>query len=414
MGDKFFDHFNLVTLESSDFYPDGRDLGENYTLSSWLLSPCLASNEMDCIQCHTSSGRFKFAKGDANAACLPCHQDVVKNAALHSHHPADSTGNKCISCHMPMTAHARMQRSDHSMRAPSPAATLVYKSPNACNECHKDKDANWADKFVRQWYPKDYQASLLAEAALIDAARKRDWSKLPQMLAYIENREHNAIFTTGLIRLLAACPDSQKFPVMRGALADPSPLVRSAAVDILAERMDASTAKYVATFAKDPSYLVRIRVGSALSPVPLETFDEATRVNVEGAEKEYLNSLTIRQDDYAQHLNLGNYHHNRQELPQAVSEYEKAAALRSGFAPPLVNASVVYSQMGDSQKAEDALQRAIASEPDNAAAHFNMGLLLAEKGQESEAEKELRKTPPVGTNKCGGGIQPGGIDWAEG
>ena len=31
-GDKFFDHFDLITLEHADFYPDGRDLGENYTL----------------------------------------------------------------------------------------------------------------------------------------------------------------------------------------------------------------------------------------------------------------------------------------------------------------------------------------------------------------------------------------------
>ncbi|MFZ5867227.1 MAG: multiheme c-type cytochrome, partial [Thermodesulfobacteriota bacterium] len=35
-GDRFFDHFDLVTLESPDYYPDGRDLGENYTYTSWI------------------------------------------------------------------------------------------------------------------------------------------------------------------------------------------------------------------------------------------------------------------------------------------------------------------------------------------------------------------------------------------
>ena len=40
-GARFFDHFDLVTLEDPDYYPDGRDLGENYTLTSWLLSPCV-------------------------------------------------------------------------------------------------------------------------------------------------------------------------------------------------------------------------------------------------------------------------------------------------------------------------------------------------------------------------------------
>ena len=50
-----------------------------------------------------------------------------------------------------MTEFARMHRSDHSMLPPTPAATMAYQSPNACNLCHTDKDAAWADKYVRQW-----------------------------------------------------------------------------------------------------------------------------------------------------------------------------------------------------------------------------------------------------------------------
>ena len=83
---------------------------------------------------------------------------------------------------MPMTEFARMKRSDHSMRPPTPAATLAYKSPNACNLCHTDKDATWADEKVRKWRKRDYQAPVLHRTALIDAARERDWSRLPEML----------------------------------------------------------------------------------------------------------------------------------------------------------------------------------------------------------------------------------------
>ena len=59
-GDKFFDHFDLITLEHQDFYPDGRDLGENYTYTSWLMSPCVKSGKLDCNHCHTPSGRMRF------------------------------------------------------------------------------------------------------------------------------------------------------------------------------------------------------------------------------------------------------------------------------------------------------------------------------------------------------------------
>ena len=59
-GEDFFDHFGLVALENPDFYPDGRELGEDFTYTSWRLSPCLKSGKLSCISCHTSSGRFRF------------------------------------------------------------------------------------------------------------------------------------------------------------------------------------------------------------------------------------------------------------------------------------------------------------------------------------------------------------------
>ena len=79
--ERFFDHFDLTTLEDADFYPDGRDLGENYTSTSWLMSPCYKSGKIDCIHCHTSSGRYRFkAEDKANEACMPCHEARVKDA----------------------------------------------------------------------------------------------------------------------------------------------------------------------------------------------------------------------------------------------------------------------------------------------------------------------------------------------
>ncbi len=151
-GERFFDHYDLATLEDPDFYPDGRDLGENYTYTSWLMSPCAKAGKINCVTCHTSSGRYRFkAEEKANDACMPCHEKQVKNAPAHTHHRPDGPGNKCISCHMPMTSFARMNRTDHSMLPPTPSATIAYKSPNACNFCHADKDAAWADKYVREW-----------------------------------------------------------------------------------------------------------------------------------------------------------------------------------------------------------------------------------------------------------------------
>ena len=156
------------------------------------MSPCVKSGQLDCIKCHTSSGRYRFKdEAKANDACLPCHAERVAKAGEHMHHPPDKPGvpTKCVSCHMPMTAFARMNRSDHSMLPPAPAATVQFGSPNACNLCHKDKDAAWADQQVRQWRTRDYQAPLLQRAGLIDAARKTRLAKSPGNADVYNQRE---------------------------------------------------------------------------------------------------------------------------------------------------------------------------------------------------------------------------------
>ena len=77
------------------------------------MNPCAKAGKLDCLHCHTSSGRCRFREeGKENDACLPCHQKRVEEATTHTHHKAESDGNKCIACHMPMTAFARMGRSD--------------------------------------------------------------------------------------------------------------------------------------------------------------------------------------------------------------------------------------------------------------------------------------------------------------
>src|SRR3990172_4394958 len=233
-GERFFDHFDLVGMEDSDFYPDGRDLGENYTYTSWLMSPCAKSGKMDCMHCHTSSGRYRFkAEDKANDACMPCHAERVKNAAAHTRRKADSVGNKCVSCHMPMTAFARMKRSDHSMRPPAPALTIAYKSPNACTLCHSDKDPAWADTLVREWRTRDYQAPLLKRAGLIESARKQDSNKIPEMLEYIQAGDRDEVFIASLIRLMSVSEDDRISSALLKAVKDLSPLVRSAAIHAL-------------------------------------------------------------------------------------------------------------------------------------------------------------------------------------
>jgi tetratricopeptide (TPR) repeat protein len=389
-GERFFDHFNLSTLEDPDFHPDGRDLGENFTLTTWRLSPCLKGGKLDCVDCHTSSGRYRFRTENPNGACLPCHEKHVTDVVAHSRHPVDSEGAKCIACHMPMTEFGRMHRSDHSMRPPMPSATLAFKSPNACNMCHMEKDAAWADQLVREWRTRDYQAPTLLRAGWIAAARKADWSKLPEILRYLASPEREEIWATSLLRLLRGCDREEKWPAILACLGDPSPLVRAAAVEALGDRVRPDTLAPLLTAARDGYRLVRTRAGAALSSLPLASLDAASRPIVEAATQEYLRTLRARPDDSASRYNLGNFYMERQDFARAVEEFTAASRLQPLSLAPLANRALAHAATGDNANAEASLRAALKLDPNHAGVNLNLGMLLAELGRLPEAEQAFR------------------------
>ena len=388
--ERFFDHFDLVTLEDPDYYPDGRDLGENYTYTSWSMSPCVKSGKLDCMHCHTSSGRYRFKKEKFNDACMPCHADKVNNTKEHTHHPVESEGSKCISCHMPMTAFARMNRSDHSMLPPTPAATMAFKSPNACNICHKDKDAAWADKYVREWRKRDFQTPVLHRAGLIDAARKRDWSRLPEMLAYIQSMDREMVFATSLIRLLPMSRDQRVQPLLIAAMKDTSPLVRAAATAGLGLMPSMEGLQALIEATGDDYRLVRVRAAAALSPYPGMIARGEYGDKIKKATEEYLASIMARPDQWTAHYNMGNFLLARKELNRAIESYSVALKLEPRAVMAMVNASLAHAQKGENAKAEKSLKQALALAPESPAANFNMGLLKAEQNDPKQAEQYLR------------------------
>jgi len=390
-GERLYDHFDLATLEDPDYYPDGRDLGENYTFTSWSLSPCVKSGKLDCLHCHTSSGRYRFGQDKFNDACVPCHQDKVNDPRAHTRHLPAGPAGRCIACHMPKTTFARMSRSDHSMLPPAPAATLEYQSPNACNLCHADKDAAWADAVVRGWHTRDYQAPVLRRAALVAAARKRDWTKLPEMLSYVRDRGRDEVYATSLIRLMRTSDDKRIAPVLIAAMKDPSPLVRGAAADAIALHPSPAGVQALLGATGDERRLVRARAAAGLAGFPTERLTADAKATFEASNREYVSLLMARPDQWTAHYNVGNYRLARGETRQAVESFEAALALEPRAVAAMVNASIAHARLGEVDKAERLLRHALELAPDDATANLNMGLLKAEQNHSRLAEGFLKK-----------------------
>jgi Flp pilus assembly protein TadD len=397
-GDRFFDHFDLTTLESPDYHPDGRDVGENYTFTSWRQSPCAKAGGLDCVHCHTSSGRYKW-KDRPNDACRPCHEERVRDAAPHTRHAGDGPGTRCTDCHMPKTEFARMIRSDHSMRPPAPAASRELGSPNACTGCHAERGVAWAERALRGWGAARWSERLLREGRLVAAARKQDWSRLPQMLAYLVEPGRDEIVTTSLVRLLAGCPDPAKWPALRALANDASPLVRAAAVAVLAA--DPLSRDLVLAATRDDRRLVRVRAAAALAAVEPASVPDPERAPFLAARAEAEQSLLARPDDFASQYNLGNVQLERGDAAAAAERYRKALVLRPDHVASLVNLSMAEARLGRLAEAEAALREAIRLEPREAAAHFNLGLLLSERGRPLDAQAELRRALELDPRSAG-------------
>ncbi len=400
-GELFFDHYDLTSYENPDFYPDGRDLGENYTQTAWMANPCVKTGQLECIHCHTSSGRFRFVD-EPNKSCLPCHDTRVDNILAHSHHAPDANVS-CVDCHMPKTAQAHMHRSDHTFRPPSPAASLAFGSPNACNLCHnnpeaitgdfyghKNEDMEWASKQVATWYGEDSGAELLELGRIVLACRNGEWEKLPEIIAYLDTPACDQAAKVAILRLLINCPHPEKWSAIRKQLGSESEWVRSAAAASLQYDTSPKTTQLLLNAAADKFRTVRIRAASALLMRNLSDYTEAERQAYETAHAEYWESLIIWPDRWSTHYNQGLYHDRKGEVALSLAAYHKAMELRDDVTQPMINASMVYARSGNNTNAYELLQKALKVEPESSIVHFNLALLEAELGQIETCEMHLR------------------------
>jgi tetratricopeptide (TPR) repeat protein len=232
---------------------------------------------------------------------------------------------------------------------------------------------------------------VLKRAALIDAGRKRDWTKLPEMLTYISDPKHDEVFATSLIRLISMAQNKKVLAALLSAAKDTSPLVRASAIQALGLIPTTESLQALVEATGDDYKLVRVRAAAGIAAFPRMAAPPAYQSQLKKANDEYLASITTRPDQWTSHYNMGNYQLGRGDAKGAVASYQAALKLEPQAIMAMVNSSIAYARMGENDKAEKYLQKALKQAPDNAAANFNMGLLKAERKELKAAEKYLKK-----------------------
>ena len=143
-------HSYGLALTRGLYHADGQMLDEVYNYGSFKQSKMFAAG-VTCSDCHEPHAAKLRAPGDG--VCLQCHASDKYEAASHQRHEGRFAEVTCASCHMPVSTYMVVdKRHDHSLRIPRPDLSVKLGTPNACNNCHADKSAQWAADAIEQWH----------------------------------------------------------------------------------------------------------------------------------------------------------------------------------------------------------------------------------------------------------------------
>jgi len=132
------------------YYADGQMEDEVYNYGSFKQSRMFAAG-VTCGDCHEPHAAKLRAPGDG--VCTQCHAAEKYATAAHHRHESASAPLACASCHMPERTYMVVdRRHDHSFRVPRPDLSGRIGTPNACNDCHADKSAQWAASAIETWH----------------------------------------------------------------------------------------------------------------------------------------------------------------------------------------------------------------------------------------------------------------------
>jgi tetratricopeptide (TPR) repeat protein len=382
-GRPFLDSYLPSLLEEDVYYADGQIQEEDYEWGSFIQSK-MYHEGVTCSDCHNPHSG-KLASTNFNAVCEKCHSTAKFDTPQHHHHKAESSGALCVSCHMPTRTYMVVDaRRDHSFRVPRPDFSVAYGTPNACNQCHKDKSNAWAADAVAKWYGPNRRQEAQFVAAL-DAG----WRGLPTaesaLTELISDTGRPAIARATGLSLLSQYLTPSGLPAVQRALGDSDALVRTQAVKAVEALAPQERVKLAASLLSDPVRSVRIEAARLLAGSQSNSLTEAQKAALDQAVTELIASEMASAERPENHVNLALLYAQMGRTGDAEAELQTALRLDPNFVPAMVNLADLYRSEQRDADGEKWLQKAIATAPDAAEPVYALGLLKVRQKQYQEA-----------------------------
>jgi len=419
-GQPYNDYYEVEKLDGNLYFADGQIKEELYEYGSFMESRMFREN-VRCSNCHDPhSLRPKFP---GNSLCTQCHVPAKYDTPAHHHHGLDSSGAKCVECHMPQRTYMEVDpRRDHSIRVPRPDLTAKLGVPNACEQCHSNSElgtrnaeltnspaapTSGSSEFrvpsselkdaksmttaelvavVESWFPnspirkRPHFGEILeagrrgepdAGAALCDLARPRPQDTSDQRAVAV-----GSIVRASAVALLAGYPSQESRDALRRALDDADPLVRVAAVRTIAGGRD-DVRQFKAELIKkldDKLRDVRTEAANALTQFPRTELTPDERTLFERVFREWEDGQAATADASATNATLGNAYVRMLNSSDLSSDAAEREAIR------------VWGT-----KADAAYRRALAIDPLNVQAMLPYSKFLDIVNRDADAETWLKR-----------------------
>lgn len=379
-GQPLLDHYIPALLESDLYFPDGQQHEEVYNYGSFLSSRMYRSGVTcsDCHEPHTTKLRRPGAQ-----VCALCHVPAAYDSASHHRHAA-RTGADCVSCHMTTRTYMRVDpRHDHSIRVPRPDLSVALGVPNACTDCHVNRDARWADRAVQSWYgrpPRSYQRFARAFAADDGDAL----GAVDSLARVAHDPAESTIARASALARLAGRPGPTALEAARRWLGDANTLVRLAALQVLDAFPPGDRVALALPLLEDASRSVRQGAAWTLAPAA-SSLDATSRRAFDRAAAEFVASQRYNADQPDHRLTLGAFYWQLGHADSAAAEFRAAIALAPRLAQAYVDLAALYESEGRAEDAERTLREAIERLPQDAGLHFALGQLLLRAGRVADA-----------------------------
>jgi len=389
-GEPLQDHYLPALLSEGLYHPDGQQRDEVFNWGSFVSSRMYAKG-VTCGDCHEPHGGQLHAPG--NGVCAQCHSAAKYDAANHHFHETGTpgaAGAACAACHMKTETYMVVDpRHDHSFRIPRPDLSVSLGVPNACNQCHTDRNADWAAAEIRKRYAEP-KPGFQGFAEAFAAADRRDADASIALTQVTANLDESAIARASAIERLTRRPGENTILAAEAGLKDPNPLVRRAAISAF-EILPPLQRRAVMPLLSDPVRTVRMQAARTLAQLADDAFDSPESLAAfRRAADEFIAAERFNADRPEHRTNLGGFFADRREMVVAEEEYRAALRLDTRFVPAWANLADLMRLQGREAEAEAVLREGLELSPRDATLHHALGLSLVRQQRGPEALRELK------------------------